>query len=82
MNILRRKWFMDRRTFLRGTGAVIALPWLEAMTPLTARATTPAARPPLRLGIFSVTGGTVLESWTPKEVGPLTKLPSILRPLS
>ena len=31
MNILRRKWVMDRRMFLRGTGAVIALPWLEAM---------------------------------------------------
>ena len=38
-------------------------------------------RPPLRLGIVSVTGGTVLESWRPKEVGPLGKLPSILRPL-
>src|SRR3984885_13234511 len=31
MNILRRKWMLDRRTFLRGTGAAIALPWLEAM---------------------------------------------------
>lgn len=31
MNILRRRWLMDRRTFLRGTGATIALPWLEAM---------------------------------------------------
>src|ERR1019366_5352844 len=31
MNILRRKWLMNRRTFLRGTGAAIALPWLEAM---------------------------------------------------
>jgi hypothetical protein len=31
MNTLRRKWKIDRRTFLRGTGAVIALPWLEAM---------------------------------------------------
>jgi hypothetical protein len=33
------------------------------------------------MGVFTVTGGTVLESWKPKEVGPLTKLPSILRPL-
>src|SRR5580765_8618684 len=31
MNILRRLWALDRRTFLRGTGAAIALPWLEAM---------------------------------------------------
>ena len=31
MSILRRRWALDRRTFLRGTGAAIALPWLEAM---------------------------------------------------
>src|SRR5580692_11332072 len=31
MNILRRKWPMNRRTFLRGTASAIALPWLEAM---------------------------------------------------
>ena len=33
------------------------------------------------MGIFTVTGGTVLESWRPREAGPLTRLPSILRPL-
>jgi hypothetical protein len=38
-------------------------------------------KPPLRLGIFTVTGGTVLESWKPKATGKLDKLPSILRPL-
>ena len=31
MSQLRRRWAMDRRTFLRGTGVAIALPWLEAM---------------------------------------------------
>ncbi|MCE9530509.1 MAG: DUF1552 domain-containing protein [Planctomycetes bacterium] len=31
MNIQRKRWTMDRRTFLRGTGVAIALPWLEAM---------------------------------------------------
>jgi hypothetical protein len=31
MNFLRRRWVLDRRTFLRGTGSAIALPWLEAM---------------------------------------------------
>jgi len=33
------------------------------------------------MGFVTVTGGTVLESWKPKETGPLGKLPSILRPL-
>src|SRR5262245_36134554 len=72
---------ISRRTMLRGAGAMLALPFLEAMLPARALAAGAAARPPKRLGIFSVTGGTVLESWKPKEVGPLTRLPSILRPL-
>ena len=73
---------LSRRAVLRGAGAILALPYLEAMAPRVARgATSAGARPPVRLGIFSVTGGTVLESWRPKEVGSLGKLPSILRPL-
>lgn len=72
---------LTRRALLRGAGALLALPFLEGVAPLTALASGKAAVPPLRMGIFTVTGGTVLESWRPKETGPLTKLPSILRPL-
>jgi hypothetical protein len=68
---------ISRRTLLHGAGAMMALPFLEAMLP----ASDTPARPPRRLGIFTVTGGTVVESWRPKEAGPLTRLPSILRPL-
>lgn len=67
---------ITRRDVLRGAGAMLALPFLEK----TAVA-SPAAKPPLRMGIFTTTGGTVLESWKPKEAGPLAKLPSILRAL-
>jgi len=67
-----------RRTFLRGAGASVALPYLEAVAAASAGK---AAQPPLRMGIFTVTGGTVSESWVPTDVGPLGKLPSILRPL-
>jgi hypothetical protein len=70
---------LSRRDVLRGAGAVLALPFLESLLP-SAGAAAPV-KPPLRFGIFSVTGGTVLESWRPKDVGPLGKLPSILRPL-
>ncbi len=69
---------ISRRSVLRGAGAMLALPFLESLTSLAGE---PAAKPPLRLGIFSVTGGTVVESWKPKTEGPLTKLSSILRPL-
>lgn len=65
---------LTRRDVLRGAGAMLALPFLEARL---FGATPPKV--PLRLGIVTTTGGTVLESWKPKEVGPLAKLPSILR---
>lgn len=67
---------VTRRQALRGAGALVFLPFLEKLA-----CATPAARPPLRFGIITVTGGTVVESWKPKSVGVLGKLPSILRPL-
>ena len=71
---------ISRRALLRGAGAMMALPLLEAMQ-AAGSAVSGKAKPPVRLGIFTVTGGTVLESWKPKEAGPLGKLPSILQPL-
>src|SRR5579862_7256990 len=71
---------LSRRTFLHGAGAMLALPFLEAMLPRTARAAA-MTKAPLRMGIFTVTGGTVLESWKPSAEGALGELPSILRPL-
>ena len=67
---------LTRRAFLRGAGAVAALPFLEQLA-----VPAPSAKVPMRMGIVTVTGGTVLESWKPKETGALQKLPSILRPL-
>lgn len=75
---------ISRRTVLLNAGAVLSLPFFETLFPArvaSAATVTAAAKPPVRLGIFTVTGGTVLESWKPKEAGPLTKLPSILRAL-
>ena len=74
-----RRHPLTRRAFLRGTGATMALPFIEQLAPGAQPGAT--AKPPLRFGVFTVTGGTVLESWKPKDVGPLGKLSSILRPL-
>ena len=72
---------LNRRTFLRGSGACLALPFLEAMTPHRAIGSlAPQAAPPVRTAIFSVSGGTVAESFFPEKAGPLGELPSILRP--
>src|SRR5688500_14659902 len=72
---------LSRRRFLRGAGALMALPFLESLQRVSAFAAPVAHRPPLRMGIVSVTGGTVVESWKCAQAGPLTQLPSILRPL-
>jgi Protein of unknown function (DUF1552) len=73
---------VSRRAFLRGAGVVAALPFLESLAPQVVRAGSRVpVRPPLRFGIYTVTGGTVIESWAPAEHGTLGRLPSILRPL-
>jgi hypothetical protein len=72
---------ISRRNALRAAGGVLALPFLESLLPTRAAAAGKVAKPPVRMGVFSVTGGTVLESWRPKETGALKNLPSILRPL-
>jgi hypothetical protein len=68
-------WHVDRRTVLKGLGATLTLPFLEAMAPAQG---TP--KPPLRFGIWYYTQGNVPEHWIPTEPGPLAKLPSTLRP--
>jgi hypothetical protein len=59
----------------------MALPFMESLIPKALFAGAPAARPPLRLGIVSLPGVGVIESFTNEKPGPLTKLPSILKPL-
>ena len=55
------KMSLPRRTFLRGVGAALALPLLDAMVPaLTASAKT-AANPVRRLGVIYVPNGMAME---------------------
>jgi len=79
MVVTRRS--VDRRTFLRGTGAAFALPLLDAMTPAFA---VDKVRP-TRLGFVQVPNGimNLQNQFAPKATGVLTEdLPPILRPLS
>jgi len=71
---------LSRRTLLRGLGGLsIALPWLEAMTPRTARAAT---APPLRFLAMFTANGTVPDRFFPTATGSSFTLPSILQPLA
>ena len=74
---------LPRRTFLRGVGATVALPLLDAMVPsLTAIANTPA-RPVRRLGFVYVPMGSNIAQWTPPGgSGPLKTLSTSLGPLA
>src|SRR5262245_49161974 len=77
--IITRK-SLPRRTVLRGIGATLALPWLEAMVPaLTPRAL--AAAPARRFGAVFVPMGMNMAEWTPAKDGVLELSPT-LQPLS
>jgi uncharacterized protein DUF1552 len=69
---------LPRRTFLRGLGASVALPFLEAMVP--AFKASAATRTP-RFGAVFVPNGAIVEEWIPKTAGTGFDLPSILKPL-
>ena len=72
---------LPRRTFLRGAGAAIALPLLDAMIPAaTAWAQTPA-KPLPRLVFVFVPMGTDHARWTPQGGEVLDELTPILSPL-
>jgi hypothetical protein len=71
---------LSRRTILRGLGASIGLPFLDAMTPAFAASTVPG-NAPVRLAWFYVPNGIDMRHWTPAEDGPLGALPGILAPL-
>ena len=81
------KMALPRRTFLRGIGATLALPLLDAMVPaLTALAQTPA-RPVRRLGFIYGPNGVArnfagINYWTPKGEGANFELSPILTPLA
>ena len=72
---------ISRRTVLRGVGATVALPLLDAMVPaLTASQKTPA-KVVRRLGIVYHPNGVVYENWLPKGAGSGFELSPILTPL-
>jgi hypothetical protein len=69
---------LPRRTVLRGLGATVALPFLDAMIP-PLRA---AAKPVHRFQAFYVPNGMAMEYWSPKAEGSDFELTPILEPLA
>jgi hypothetical protein len=70
---------LPRRTFLRGLGTVVALPWLDAMVPAFAAPSDRKA--PVRLIFGYVPNGMMMKDWTPTGVGKDFEFTRILKPL-
>jgi hypothetical protein len=70
---------LPRRTFLRGVGATLALPLLDAMVPAFGADIT---RPTPRLGFIYVGNGIVHRTFRPRGEGADFELSPVLRPLA
>jgi hypothetical protein len=75
------KLSLPRRTFLRGAGAALALPLLEAMVPAMTAAAKTAANPTPRFGAIYLPHGAMMPHWTPEATGSGFELSPILKPL-
>jgi hypothetical protein len=72
---------LDRRTFLRGAGAALALPLLDAMVPAATAMQRTAAAPQRRLGFVYIPHGVIMNQWTPAAAGRGFEFTPILKPL-
>jgi hypothetical protein len=72
---------LSRRTMLRGFGAALALPLLDAMVPALSALAQTAARRVRRLGIVYLPNGMAMPYWTPKAVGKGFEITPVLEPL-
>jgi Protein of unknown function (DUF1552) len=75
------KKYLNRRTVLRGAGAMIALPLLDAMIPAATALANTAAKPLVKLGFVYFPHGAIMEKWTPEKEGTDFELGPILEPL-
>ena len=84
------KKHLSRRTVLRGAGATLALPLLDAMIPAATALAQTAAVPKLRMGFFYIPHGAIMgntvhgpdmDRWTPSGAGADFRLSPILKAL-
>jgi len=76
------KMALPRRTFLRGVGATLALPLLDAMVPALSAVARTVVKPVRRLGFVYIPMGANIKEWTPKSQGKITELSPILNSLT
>ena len=73
---------LPRRSFLRGMGATLGLPLLDAMIPARTALAATAAAPVRRLGFVYIPMGATIDRWTPSATGRITELSPSLSSLT
>ena len=75
------KAHLSRRTFVRGVGATVALPFLDSMVGAQTPLRQSAAAPRTRFVAFYVPHGATMDKWTPAAEGTGWAFTEILKPL-
>jgi len=73
---------LPRRTILRGLGATLALPLLDAMVPALSTRASAALTAKRRLNFVYIPNGAIMDKWTPAKTGPDFELPPALAALA
>lgn len=77
MTSSRRRFHLSRRTFLRGVGVSMALPWLESL-PVWGEESAKSAQPPVRMACFFSGNGFHSKEWWAKGEGSQMQLGKVL----
>ena len=72
---------LPRRTFLRGVGATLTLPFLDAMVPAASSVARAVTAPARRVGFIYIPNGVIQDQWVPSKTGHNFDLSPILSPL-
>ena len=79
--MILKRTSLSRRKVLRGAGATLALPLLEAMQINSFSKTKDYVRLPVRAGFFYIPNGVVQTAWHPNETGSGYQLSPTLEPI-
>src|SRR4051794_31497590 len=75
------KKHIPRRTFLRGLGVTLGLPFFDAMLPAQTPLSQTAAAPKTRAAFLYQMHGAIMQDWTPKKEGSNFEFSRILKPI-
>lgn len=78
---IRKRDLLSRRTILRGVGATMSLPLLEAMLSNNGLAAGASSEAPVRTAYVFFPNGAIMPEWTPKTDGENFEFSKTLKPL-